>query len=349
MTVCKKYFFLVILLIFQLQFIKAQVVNAKADDFKDITKRPLIIQLVTEDSYLVEDLEKRIAKTTNAKRKGEFEAELGAYKNFISSYNSLIKEVIKKCWQLNKEKPVEFKTFSEVQDLRRVNPRNYTLLQFVQTKLWVTNDYGKETFTAKTIPTLVYSRMENAEPYDNNFNKKIDYSIYLPYFESRKNQQLYDSDLMMILKIMQNHIKEIQTYDKKNYTVFDFAKDQADEFCEKLKGITLFLDEKLLDTKTNKQDISKSFSGNLNIITTDEISKSINQEEDVIVSITLPYSIKHDKSGIQGLENAERIMYIKCFVNAKTAVFHSCYGTKAIDNWEAFFKTQEFKKIEKCN
>jgi hypothetical protein len=340
--------FIVIFLLIQLQCINAQVVNAKSEDFKEITTRPLIVQLVSEDSYLVEDLEKRISKTSNAKRKTEIEAELNAYREFISSYNLLIKDVVKKIWQLNKEKTIEFKTFSETQDIRRVNARNYSLLQFVQTKLWVTNDYGKETFTTKTIPTLVYSRMEKAEPYDDNFNKKIDYSIYLPFINSRSNQQLLESDLIIILKIMQNHIEEIQTYDKKNYTAFDFAKDQDEEFCDQLKGLTLLLDEKLLDKKTNKQDIGKAFTGNLSVISTDEISKSINQAEDVPVSIVLPYSIKHDKSGIPGLESSELIMYIKCFINAKTANFYSCYGTKAVDNWEPFFKTQEFKKIEKC-
>lgn len=344
----KKYSLLIIFLLFQLQCIKSQVVNAKSEDFKELTKRPLIIQLVTEDTYLVEDLEKKIAKTTNAKRKAESEGELNAYKSFISSYNILIKDVINKHWQFNKEKTIEFKTFSEVQVLRKVNPRNYSLLQFVQTKLWVTNEYGKETFTAKTIPTLVYSRMENSEPYDDNFNKKIDYSIYLPFINSRKGQQLYDSDLFIIIKLMQNHIKEIQTYDKKNYTIMDFAKDQTDEFCDKLKGLTLLLDERLLETKTNKAEIAKTYSGNLSVIASEEISKTINLEEDVPVGIILPYSVKSDKSGVPGLESSEKIMYMKCFINAKTANFYSCYGTKSIDNWDPFFKTQEFKKIEKC-
>lgn len=344
----KFYFLFIILAAFNLHNIKAQVVNARAEDFKEITKRPLIVQLVTEDAFLVEDLEKVISKTSNAKLKAEFEAELNAYKEFVSSYNKLIKDVIKKTWQFNKEIPIEFKTFSEVQDLRRVNPRNYSILQFVQTKLWVTNEYGKECFTAKTIPTLVYSRMEKAEPYDDKFNEKIDYSIYLPYINSRKNQELFESDLLIIIKLLHNHIKEIQTYDKRKFTLMDFAKDQDEENCDKLSGQTLLLDEKHLDTKTQKQDIIKSYAGNLNIISSEEISKTLSQEEDVPVSIILPYSIKHDKSGVPGLESSERIMYMKCFVNARSAIFYSCYGTKTVDNWEAYFKTQEFKKIEKC-
>jgi hypothetical protein len=326
----------------------SQIVNAKPDDFKEITKRQLIVQLITEDSYFTDDLEKKIAKTGNTKRKSELESELAAYRNFVTGYNSFIKDVITKFWLLNSAKPVEFKTFSQVQEIRKVNPKNFTLLQFVQTKLWVKNEYGQETFTGKTIPTLVYSRMENSEPYDNNFNKKIDYSFYFPYIEARKNAQLYPGDLIISVKMIQNHINEIMAYDKKNYPFIDFAKDQDDENCSKLKSLTLLLDEKHLDSKTNKQEITKSYSGNLNIISSDEIINSIEKEEDVIVSLILPYSIKSDKSGVTGLENAERIMYIKCFVNAKNANVYSCYGTKTTDNWEPYFKTQEFKKIEKC-
>ncbi len=327
---------------------KSQVVNAKAEDFIDICKRPLIVQLIAEDAYFVEDLEKRISTTSNAKRKAEFENELSIYKTFISDYNSLIKEAIAKAWQFNKEKPVEYKTFSEAQDLRKVNPRSYTLLQFIQTKLWVTNEYGIETFTKKTIPTLVYSRMENSEPYDENFNKKIDYSFYMPYINSRKNQQLLGSDLLISIKIIQNHIKEIKNFDKKAYTVMDYAQDQNDENCTKLKSMTLLLDEKLLDAKTKKQDLIKAFPNKINIISTEEISKIINNQDDEVVSISLPFSIKSDKSGIEGMEFMEKIMYMKCFVNAKSGFFYSSYISKSIEYFEPLFKIQEFKKIDKC-
>jgi len=327
---------------------KSQIVNAKPEDFKDITKRELIVQLITEDSYFVEDLEKKIAKTGNAKRKSELEMELTAYRSFVLGYNSFVKEAFNRFWLLNNSKPIVFKTFSQVQEIRKVNPKNFTLLQFVQTKLWVKNEYGQETFTGKTIPTLVYSRMENSEPYDNNFNKKIDYSFYFPYIESRKNAQLFLSDIIISLKLMQNHINEIITYDKKNYPFIEFAKEQDDENCSKLKILNLFLEDKHLDNKTNKQEILKVFSGNLNITGSEEIANTIEKEEDAVVSIVLPYSIKSDKSGVAGLESSERIMYIKCFISAKNATIYSCYGSKTTDNWDPFFKVQEFKKIEKC-
>ncbi len=338
---------LVIVLLFN-NNVKSQAVNAKSEDFKEICKRPLIVQLIAEDAFFVEYLEKRISKTRHVKRKAKFENELNTYRNFISSYNSQIKEAIEKDWQFNKEKPIEYKTFSEVQDIRRVNPQNYTLLQFVQTKLWVTNEYGMQTFTKKTIPTMVYSRMEKAEPYDDNFNKKIDYSFYMPYINSRKSQQLLVSDILISLKIIQNHIKEIKNYDEEDYTVMNYAKDQSEENCTKLKSRTLFLDEKLLSTKTKKQNISKTYSGKVSIISTEEISKIINKEDDEVVSVSLPYSIKSDKSGIEGLEYMEKIMYMKCFVNAKSGNFYSSYISKSVKNFEPLFKTQEFKKIGKC-
>lgn len=65
----KFYFLLSFIVVFQLQNTKAQIVNAKAEDFKEITRRPLIVQLVTEDAYLIEDLEKGISKTSMPKEK----------------------------------------------------------------------------------------------------------------------------------------------------------------------------------------------------------------------------------------------------------------------------------------
>ncbi|MFZ4398442.1 MAG: hypothetical protein ACOYO1_00295 [Bacteroidales bacterium] len=343
-----KYLLVLMAVLFLNNNAKLQVVNAKADDFKEICKRPLIVQLITADAYFVEDLEKKISNTSNAKRKEELVNELSAYKTFISGYNSLIKDAIAKAWQFNEEKAIEYKTFSEVQVLRRVNPRNYTLLQFVQTKLWVTNEYGKETFTKKTIPTLVYSRMENCEPYDENFNKKIDYSFYMPYINARKDHQLFDSDLFISLKIIQNHIREIKNYDKKGYTVSDYAKDQDDENCTKLKNMTLMMDEKLLDAKTKRTDVSNAYSGKISFLTAEDIGKIINNQEEEAVSISIPCSIKSDKSGVVGLEFMEEVMYMKCFVNAKSGFFFATYISKSGGNWEPLFKSQEFKKIEKC-
>ncbi len=327
----------------------AQVVNAKAEDFKEICSRPLIVQLIAEDAFFIEDLEKKIASTSNAKRKGELVNELSAYRSFVSGYNSQIKEAIAKDWQFNKEATVEYKTFSETQVLRKLNPHKYTLLLFVQSKLWVTNEYGKETFTKKTIPTIIYSRMENCEAYDEHFNKKIDYSMYFPYINYRTHQEIYVSDLLISLKILQNHIKEIRNYDKKKYTMMDYAKDQDDENCSKLKNMTLLMDEKLLDPKTKKTDVVKVYSGKINMISTEEISNTINKQEDEVVSISLPYTIKSDKSGVPGLEFMEEVMYMKCFINAKSGVFYACFISKTGGNWEPLFKTQDFKKIEKCN
>ncbi|MCX6232257.1 MAG: hypothetical protein NTZ33_12020 [Bacteroidetes bacterium] len=327
---------------------KAQIINAKAEDFKEICRRPLIVQLITEDAYYVDDLQKRISKTSNEKRKAELESELLAYKEYVAGYNSLIKDAIEKVWEFNKEKPVEYKSFSDVQVLRKINPKLYTVLQLIPIKLWVTNEYGIETFTKKAIPALVYSRMENCPPNDEFFNKKFDYSFYMLYTNSRTNHKLYVSDLILSLKIIQNHIKEIRNFDKKNYTMMDYAKDQDEENCVKLKNMTLVVDEKLLDLKSKKTEIIKVYDGKLSIISSEDMSKMITNQEEEAVSVSIPFSIKSDKSGIEGMEFLELIMYMKCFINAKSGVILSSYITKSIDSFGPLFKTPEFKKIAKC-
>jgi hypothetical protein len=344
----KKFVFLFIFGLLLSNSTKAQIINAKAEDFKEICRRPLIVQLITEDAYYVDDIQKRISKTANEKRKAELENELKGYKEYVSGYNSLIKDAIEKVWEFNKEKAPQYLSFSDVQVLRKLNPKLYTVLQLVPIKLWVTNEYGIETFTKKAIPALVYSRMENCPPNDEFFNKKFDYSFYMPYTNSRPNFKLYLSDLMLTLKMIQSHIKEIRNFDKKNYQMSDYAKDQDEENCVKLKNMTLTVDDKLLDAKNKKTDLIKEYQGKLSVISTDDMSKLIEKEEEEAVSISIPYSIKSDKSGIEGMEFLELIMYMKCFVNAKSGVILSAYITKTIDGFGPLFKMTEFKKIAKC-
>ena len=72
---------------FNNKHLNAQYVNIKPEEITELNDRPLIVQLITEDTYYVEELNKKIDNTKNAKNKGEYSAELEIYKNFIVDYN----------------------------------------------------------------------------------------------------------------------------------------------------------------------------------------------------------------------------------------------------------------------
>ena len=328
--------------------LKAQYINIKPEEIIELNDRPLIVQLITEDTYYVEELNKKIDNTKNVKIKEEYSAELESYKNFITDYNKCIKEAITKYWTFNKKKPVEFKTFSDVEVIRKSDPKSYSILIFHQTKLWVRNEYGKEMYANHKIPSLIYSRMEKCNPYDHDFYDKIDYSFYLPYIEMRRNKELLTTDLAMVFRMMQMHIPDIVEKKKKDFKVIDFIRDQADKNCNSVTEQKFLIEDRLLEEKVNKEEIDKVFKGELNIIPSEDISSSIEKNEDYLIGMSIPYNIKADKTGVPGLEKAERIMYTKCFVDIQTGEVFSSYGDKTIEIWEPLFSTKEFKKIGKC-
>ncbi len=333
---------------FKSKLVQGQYLNAKPEDFTEITNRTLIVQMMHEDNYYIEEVNKKIEKTKNVNRKEELQKDLESYKNFIIDFNKYIKDVVDKYWLYNKKKPVEFKSFSEVEVLRRNDPRSYTILLFHNSKKWVRNEYGKETYANHTIPTLIYSRLENCNPYDPSFYEKIDYSFFFPYINMRKESELLSTDLVLSFRVMQLHIKVILEKNKKDYKVVNFARDQAEENCHEVAKQNFLLEDRLMENKVTKADISKVFTGNINIIPSSEVSAAIEKDEDFLVGMAIPYEIKSDKSGIPGLELAERIMYYKCFVDIKTGEIYSVYGDKTVDNWEPYFNVKEFKKLEKC-
>ncbi|HLP10625.1 MAG TPA: hypothetical protein VK177_01770 [Flavobacteriales bacterium] len=312
----------------------SQITLAKADEWSDIKGRTLIVQMLEEDPEVIADMEKKISKEKKADDKAKAQKQLDDTRNFIKNYNKFMKDAVTKVWDLNKK--VEYKTISEVKALRKSKSKQYTVLFYSESSSNRTDEYGFRYFPDMSIPTLNYSRIEEG-------TIRIDYSFFMA---SNGTNPFTYADALLSLKLMKNHIAEIQKVGKKNYTMQDYAKDQGEANCKELKDKTIKMDKVYMHDKTTEADMKSNFTaGKLEFINSADVAKAIENEEDVIIGFPIPYSIA---VGSMGPLTAARITFYRCFINVKTGKIITFNGTSMGDFNDQYFRPKEMRAHSEC-
>lgn len=318
--------------------VQAQVTYAKPEEFKTIKNRTLIVELLEVDQRQIDEWEKKKGKLKEKKptEAKKYAIMVDDYKSFVQDYNTFIKSAVEKNWDFNET--VEFKTTSQVNRLRK-NSSRYTILWFSETTTSTTNAYGFNYTPNLSIPTLNYSRIEKGKI-------KVDYSFYMPYTGLRKKNVIKESDLLLSLKLMRNHILEIEKSGKKKFTFKNYSKNQASVNCKKLADKKIALNEVDVHKKATFSEISSAYkNGSIVKLTDEETISAIENNEDVIIGMCIPHTIV---AGSVGPLSTARILFLKSFVNVSTGTIYTCYGTVTGEFNDPYYRVKEFTKYGNC-
>ena len=105
-------------------------------------------------------------------------------------------------------KNVEFKPESEIKRYRN-GSRKYTILWNGEHTKYASSAGSSKMGASITLPIMHYSRGEKSG--------KPDYNFYLPLSGHEKDIFLLESELILTLKLMQNHLIALQKTKKKKY------------------------------------------------------------------------------------------------------------------------------------
>jgi hypothetical protein len=314
----------------------AQVVYAKPEEFKELKSRILLVQLLEEDADYVKDMEKKIAKEKKAADKAKAQQELDDTRAFIKNFNTYMKDALTKYWDLNKN--IEYKTISEVKALRKAKSNKYTILFYSESSSNKTDAYGFKYFPELSIPTLNYSRIEEGEV-------KVDYSFFMPATTGKFSY----GDIILSVKLIKNHIAEIEKSAKKKYTLKDYAGDEGKNNCSQLKGLPVKIDKVLMHDKTTEADMKSNYTGGkLEFVSGADISKAIEAEEDAVYGFAIPATVLTGSTGGAISVSSARISYYRCFINVKTGKIYSCNGTDMGQFNDRYFRPKEMRSISEC-
>ncbi|WP_422359224.1 hypothetical protein [Reichenbachiella sp.] len=304
-----------------------QVTSTNPEIIDELISRTLIVEQLETDQKTVDFYDKKIANAKKQNLKDKYTTQKGEYLMFPKKYNELISRAANKI--LKSHPSIEYKTSSEVEQLRKIGSSGYTVLYY-------------EPFTTVGsnlhIKSIKYSRIES---------KKADYSFFLPAIPYRDETEIMEyEDYKIALKLMINHLEATKAQQNKNYSFHNYAKDQSTQNCSEKSRYSLTIDQKMVQKNESKESMSKAFGNSVNPVPTAELLKLIENDVDQIIALAIPLNIV---SGTSPANTAIKISssnvnVFKCLVNTKTGKILAATGQKASVN----INSKELKKLGSC-
>lgn len=267
--------------------------HGDAKVFSNLKTRNLIVELLEPDEKVV----KKISKPKYAN-------DLKLYNEMISNYNSEIQLYAKKYWNLNTS--IEFKTKTEVEELKNQKNKSYAILRNLRLKD-IDIDFGSKSNLFVT--SIVYTRIES------NYNK-ADSQVYIPLVSKLAGKFLFESDYKFCLEILQSNINHIIT-NKKNINSEKFIQLKSKGNCNQISMKTLLIKDGLLYDKTAKDKCIAAYGGNVRFVSDAEFDKAfIDKAADKVCLFSVPWEI--GKGGI-GPISQSFVMSFKVVVDCQTS------------------------------
>lgn len=250
-------------------------------------------------------------------------------------------DLMEDIWKLHEE--VYFKSGAEIDSIRAEGGSEYAVLQkdgiLLKSQVKVVAIY----MDTVDVEVFTYNRIESPP----KKVKRSDYLFYLPLIGDRDVYNL--ATMKLSLKLMQRHLKYIERR-KTTISFLDFAVKDAASNSKQICDHKLLINEKQV-WKDNGKKIIKNYSGNLVIVSPEEIRAAVvNEEESILISMgklhryQVVARVKPDDIG--GIST----FYFRSFIHPKTARMYSCTGHLIFNrNVSTYFSPIEFKQhARKC-
>ena len=299
-----------------------QKVHAEPDDFKKIFERPLLVEILEVNPNILKHLQKISKKHPEAE---------GDYREFIRLYNENIKLAVDKFWVLNKE--VRYATTTQIDSLAHTKYYHYACLYYSEAaEQFVDYSTGKKL----VVPTLNYSRLEN-------FNKKVDYSVFLPVSFLKPHDEYIETDLIFGVQFIQRNI-EYMINNNRKMSATSYAK-QFGKHCSHLQTKVLLLDKALMEDSLSVNEIKNHYKYQFNFTTPDKINHAVEEAHaENAYLVSLPYELPT----LAGPGTSAQIVCMRLIIDAQTGNILSSLGTSLRENQSKIFLTEDFAVCETC-
>lgn len=307
----------------------SQANYAKPEEYKDIQKRPLIVELIDEDTEKLEKWEKKRDKARKDDKRKEFEELISEYKTFISNYNQNIEELAKQFFSNHSE--ILVKSTKEIEELRKKKSKKYTVLFYSE------SNSGKDGASDDVfIRTINYSRIEEGE-------WKVDHSMFI-IGSTGGASSVTKANIFLTLQQLTKHIEYVIKTGKKSAYI-GYAKTEGKQNNAKLKGKEIVIGNAYIDEKSSIKEIQDSYkNGTVSGVSKEAFEEKVFGDEETIVGVIMPWNIAVQRIGI--LTKTVVTAY-KMFINTKTGEIIETTGIKTTigGNTSRTFTDKDFKKL----
>ncbi len=242
-------------------------------------------------------------------------------------------------WTFNKK--IQFKTEEEILKIPDVEKEKYLILGKFYDGLYYTDYKGKQVRSVESLRMIGLIKLEDYKKEKKKSNgRSVNIGVYTPYNETLEDKELKPSEYKLTVKILSNQLTAIEKQQLKKYKTHEFAKDQADENCEKIAGKELFIDKSFIKDASDIAEIKRNKKFKLSLVTANDIAEKIENEEDVLISYSAPYAIQGSN---------EVLVYVHYIVNAKNGTFYYESGRGQFVMPGIYFRKGVFKDILECS
>ncbi|WGH74830.1 hypothetical protein P8625_12175 [Tenacibaculum tangerinum] len=325
-------------------------IKGKIEELSQLKEKPLAVVLYEENKDLVKKLGKKIAK--NNKKSEEYKKELKEYRDFISYFNTTIKEVVPDYWTLNDTKNIKYITEGE---LTKDKLKNYAILNL--TSDVIITDLEFLTSQKNYVITYGASEKNRNKAVFQNYLTNVNYNI--PGYadkelkksieklkQERQNGPKYLSkeNLIVSLALAQKYIeKAIELNNKISFE--DFAGEEMKNNCSQLEGKTILFQEAIVHGKIKNELQNLLPTAKIELVSTDRIAQAVDNNEDILIGF--PVTKKFVKQKGLGVMSVIPVTH-KMIMNAKTKKIVAFVPHSGITSY-SYFKKKDFKKLsEPC-
>lgn len=301
---------------------KAQI-KGSHKDLKDLTSRPLIVEILEEDSKTLKDLSK-------PKRAGD----LYFYKNFIKEFNEDFKNFVQKYWKLNRN--IEYKGSSEIEALNKQKNKSYAVIRFLPL-------LEKDNFAPKSgncIPSISYSTIEN----------DVQCRTFISSNSLGSEKTFSEKDYRIALETLQSSVNW-SIENGKSINGEDYIEKMATANCSKLTGKTLLVADNAMLKESMKEGAKQNYGENLKFVSEIELNDAYaNKNKNSAVLITVPYGVMTGGAG-GGFAAVSLSMFVfyKIIVDCETGEILWMYKPHGLMiNPKSGLTEKEFKFMANC-
>lgn len=297
----------------------------KLPDLAKLKSRKLLVELIESDKDVLLKLEKKKHKDPDKYQE---------YVAMIEDYNNFIKSSVKKYWKLNAE--FEFiQTIQLNEILSQARARKASEFAVLRLAELSDIDYVFERRSDLGVMVLNYGRAEQLP-------RKPDYHIYLPNTGLRKTSKWTETDIILAIQILHNHISAIEK--KKKVFNFDvFQQESVDENCNELRPGKVLIDSLLIYEKSiadvmEKVEIPNGYEIEITNETNIQMALANNEKNTYIMSC-IPFGIMKPTSIMPGMA-VSVLITAKLLINAENKLIMNSH------EWIKFGGQLGFKKVK---
>lgn len=324
------FLFLAILLVANDSF--AQKGAARYSEYKKLVDLTLVVEQLEPDQEILATFEEKAERSQNEEKKKLVQKQLDDYLLQIGAYNESIEEAVKLAWFKNEK--ILFESASVVDSLRNKRNRYHIALSKQIVDVEAEETYGR---IKLPIPTLIYTRLTKKWP-------RVDNCIYYPHVNNKTDANEYFLNSYGSLSIIQRMMTMLEETKSTAAPVIAFLASDFEVNHRPIGEKKVMILRSHMGEGTNLDKLTSYLNEQINLYTALEIKQRILNEDNILISIVIPYGVEVSTKG--DVVNSQ-IKYLKVLIDPYTGEVYHASGYKPGQLYSPNFTVKEVMKIAK--